>query len=511
MKKSLWILFYCLIFSLLIYNSFSYLDPDFGWHLRFGEIIAQTKSLPHDQIFMWTLENKTWVDHEWLANLVIYVIWSVGGYITLSLIFALLPTLTLYIINRHLFKYYSFNNLGVIVLAIIELLLILTASGHLGIRVQEVTLLAIALLIIKLDQNNFSEKKTPPWWLPLFFYGWACLHGGFLFGLVLLCMWTGLQIIFYYLPKFRPKNIAPLPKPVLTQWVIISLLSFFITFITPYGFSLYSFLSDYGDTFYMSHIREWQPPYHPPINYKQIIAILVFISSTASVYFTLKKRSSVFNYIIVGLLLIMASRSMRHFPLLMVIWLVLIAPYYIQAITDRFKPTFPRPIVAVTTLSLLLLIIYALVSTKFNNNPFNSYCNTYPCGAISFLKQHKEYDSRIFNNYDFGGYMIGVAPEIPLFIDGRLSQYPFKGHSILEEYLLFYRKDLVRKKLEEHDIRTVIYKKPKPPSQPNWFEYYILGMSKNNSTEQSFLAYLSTSTNWQRIFEDNVSLIYVKK
>ncbi len=63
MKKLLWALFYLFVFSFLACNSFSYLDPDFGWHLRFGQIIWESRSLPHDQIFMWSLGGQQWVDH----------------------------------------------------------------------------------------------------------------------------------------------------------------------------------------------------------------------------------------------------------------------------------------------------------------------------------------------------------------------------------------------------------------------------------------------------------------
>lgn len=511
MKKILWTLFYCLIFSILLHNSFSYLDPDFGWHLRFGQIIWDTKSLPHDQIFMWTLWGKTWVDHEWLSNLIIYLIWFVGGYISLSFIFAFLPLLTLFIINRHLFKNYSFNNLGVIVLVISELLLMLSALGHLGIRVQEITLLAVTLLIILLDRITHSKKKTPPWWLPLFFYLWACLHGGFLIGLVLLSIWVGLQIIMIYFPKLAPENTTPLPKQILKQWILISIISFIVTFLTPYGLSLYSFLGEYRDTFYQAHIKEWLSPYSFPLNYKQIIANLVIASSVASVYFALKKKTLLYNCVVVALLLIMAFKSVRHFPLLLVAWLLLIAPYYITSLTDRFKIIFSRLIIVTAVFCTLATTIHILVLTKLNKNPFNSYCNVYPCGTALFLQQHEEYYNHLLNPYNFGGYLIGVAPKIPLFIDGRLPQYSFNNHSILKEYLLIYQKDLVRKKLEEHEIKTVIYEKQKPPPRPNWFEHYILGYSRDRQIEQPLLAYISASPGWQKVFEDNVSLVYVKK
>src|SRR5260221_7996253 len=97
-----WIIFYAFLASVFIANCFGYLDPDFGFHLRIGETIAQNHTVPHDQIYMWTLQGKTWVDHEWLANFFMYELNHIGGYLTVGLFFSLLPLLCLLIFNRYI-------------------------------------------------------------------------------------------------------------------------------------------------------------------------------------------------------------------------------------------------------------------------------------------------------------------------------------------------------------------------------------------------------------------------
>lgn len=511
MKKLLWTLFYLLIFSILVYNSFSYLDPDFGWHLRFGEVVWKTLSVPHDQMFMWPIAGQEWVDHEWLANLKIYWLWSIGGYILVTLSFALIPLATIALINYYLFTTFLKTERSQILLAILEIIILLIMRPHLGIRVQEVTLLGVAILLILLSQYNLKKRLTPPWWLPIFFYLWACLHAGFLFGLLILCSWLVVQVGLYYIPNIFPKKLTPLPKPLLLQWLLISGLSFIATLTTPYGFSLYDFLSGYQDTYYQTKIKEWLSPYVFPLHYGQIIFDLIVISSTMALYLIRGKKDLIFNYLVTGILLIMATKSVRHFPLLMVAWLILILPYLIPEIAKRITIPLHRHLKLGAALCLGIISLYALLSARWTTKPFTTYCTVYACEAVQFLKQHPQYTNRLLNPYNMGGYMIGVSPEIPLFIDGRLPQYQFGSHSILEEYYQFFNSDLLRKKLDQHEIKSVFYQKPTSAPQPDWFESYFLGYQRIQPLPSNLLTYLHSSSDWENVYEDDKSLIFIKK
>ncbi len=512
MKKFGWILFYVFIFSLLIFNSFSYLDPDFGWHLRFGEIIWQTKNLPHDQIFLWTLEGKTWVDHEWLANLLMYGIWSLGGYMLVSVIFALIPLLTIFVINNYLFTNFFKTTETRVVTALFETVAVVAMLPHLGVRIQEVTLLATSLLLITLTLSFKDRKNLLPWWLPVFFYFWACLHAGFFIGLLILFIWMCCEILLYYVPSIQKFGLQPLSKNLLHYSILICGLSFIFTLITPYGLTLYHFLFDYRDTFYQSHIQEWLSPFVFPIHYKQIGLNLLVITSFSGVVFSLRKKIPLFVYCIIALLVVMAFKSIRHFPLLMVAWFILVFPFFLSELTNKINFTYIKFISQIMFVSLLSLSIYLLVLTKFTTNPFTSYCQVYPCAAAHFLKNNPQITTRLFNSYNFGGYLIGTSPELRLFIDGRLPQYPFNNHSILREYYFFFFPDYSRKKLDEHAISTVLLQKIAPNQKKNWFEKYILGFNPNSSNiHDSLLAHVSTSSNWTKVYEDNISIIFTRK
>ncbi len=512
MKKFGWILFYFFIFSLFIYNSFSYLDPDFGWHLRFGQIIWQTLSLPHDQIFIWPLAGKTWVDHEWLANVLLYILWAIGGYILVTIVFAITPVLTLFVINRYLFTNFIITIESRVITATLETLAILAMLPHLGIRIQEVTLLATSILLITLVSSLTNRKKLIPWWLPVFFYFWACLHGGFFIGLVFLFFWICSEILLYYFPSLQKFGLLPLSKKILYYSVIVCTLSFIFTLLTPYGLSLYHFMFDYRDTFYQSHIQEWISPFVFPFNYPQISLIILVVISFIGTVFSLRKKIPLCIYIIIALLVYMAIKSVRHFPLLMVAWLILVFPFFIPELTERIKFTFNKAISLLLLFVLLSISIYLLLLAKDTTKPFASYCKIYPCGAAIFLKNNPQYTKHLFNSYNFGGYLIGSSPELRLFIDGRLPQYTLHNHSILKEYYFFFNPDYGRQKLDEYNISTVLLQKNQPKPTINWFEKFFLGYKQENFQSSNFLlSHLTSSSNWIKVYEDNVSIIFVRK
>ena len=154
--KIFWLLFYILIFFLLLHNSFSYLDPDLGWHLKAGENIIETGSLPHINNYNYTLQGKHWVDHEWLIDVFSFWIYDNFGYIALSVFFALLTVLTLAIWHLFIQKNYLKNKRGLIFVMVFLLWGVFAISPHFGVRMQEITFLNLALLLIILFYyNNF--------------------------------------------------------------------------------------------------------------------------------------------------------------------------------------------------------------------------------------------------------------------------------------------------------------------------------------------------------------------
>ncbi len=508
------ILFYLCIASVLGLNSFGYLDPDFGWHLKVGENIAKTMTVPSDQIYMWSLEGQSWVDHEWLSNLLTYFLWQQGGYIAISLFFILLPVLGLILLNRHVFRYYLKSGLERCVFCAIELGALMGCLPHFGIRLQEFAFVFFIILLIHIDRFRTDANIKHIAWLPLLLLVWAYLHGSYLIGVAITLGWLVYELLLYFWPALRRKlnehTISKKQIIIISSLVIISIAA---TLVTPYGTKLYAFLSDYvSNRYYMSHIQEWRSPFKSPFRYDQIIYTLLVIVFSFAAMLAVKKFPKLWQVVLLIMLLLMSARSVRHFPLWVVISLLFAVPHIIvPALAGRRIP-YPRTCFTLIMLGLLAISYTSYSSTRFTNDPFNSYCNKYPCAAIQFLREHPEYQKlRIFNNYGWGGYIIGVWPEQRLFVDGRLPQYPFNNRTILEEYNDFFNKDLTVKKLEEHKIEMVIFKPRGDNYKPDFIERFIF-MRTEQVYKNELVDYLNANnSSWKVVFEDSIAKIWVKQ
>ncbi len=78
----------------------------------------------------------------------------------------------------------------------------------------------------------------------------------------------------------------------------------------------------------------------------------------------------------------------------------------------------------------------------------------FPAGAVAFLQSHPP-SGRIFNHYDWGGYLIyKLYPSTPVFIDGRADLY---GKELLDQFADTYQfKGAWQQTLQRWRVDTVI-------------------------------------------------------
>ena len=526
-KISLWLLFYLIIALVLLVNSYNYMDADLGWHLMVGNEIIQDGNVPHVNCYNYTIKSENWVDHEWLMNLIMALIFNSLGYLSLTLFFVLIIIATLILQNIFIKKFFS--NKALIYVALIQLFGIYAMRPHLGIRVQEISLLMITLLffiIFTYEKNN--KIKYLPWLVPLF-YLWSNMHGSFLIGFFIIGLWIGLDIVLAIYKWFKYKKLSH-PRKLLVL-LFFTFLSFVSTLLTPYKTELYSFLLGYRDSFYLTHIEEWLPIFYIPINYWKIsylavftgLLILIFIDKKKIVDLSIKesrknniKKIPLWFWFLNAFFFVMSIKSKRHFPLFFVssIPLMFSMAIYLFGIPKIFnKNKFLIPKYIIIFLLFLALIVFQANKLKVTNNPFDSYCKENPCGAVKFLKENDQYKNlRLFNLYGWGGYLIWAWPGKELFIDGRLPQFSYNGHTMLAEYYEFMDKEKIEQKLDEHEIEMLLIKSKYLPIKLNWFEKHILllNQEKLNDNKYHLREYLDANEAWESVFDDGISVVYVK-
>ena len=86
MHKFLKYILIALGFVIALSISSSVIDPDFSWHLLFGQHFWQAGIFPYADTATFTFFGQTWINHEWGTGIIFWLIYSRVGYFALLLI-----------------------------------------------------------------------------------------------------------------------------------------------------------------------------------------------------------------------------------------------------------------------------------------------------------------------------------------------------------------------------------------------------------------------------------------
>ncbi len=159
-------------------------NPDLWWHLKIGEVIWNTRSLPSSDHFSFTVSGAPWVAHEWLAQVSIYAAYRWGGYRGLMIWMQALGA------SVNLLVYYICWLRSKNALVAFRGGMVAFCFGSVGLLVRPLLLghvfLAAELAILETYRVRRSRWI---WALPALFAVWVNCHGSFIFGLAVLAVY----------------------------------------------------------------------------------------------------------------------------------------------------------------------------------------------------------------------------------------------------------------------------------------------------------------------------------
>ena len=162
---------------------FPIVTPDVWWHLATGRAVADS-GIPRTDLFSWTLGDRPWLAHEWLADLVLHAASGAGGLLGVVALRAALLLAAACLAYRAARLHAS----------LLVALPLAAAAGFVSQRnwldrPQLWSYALAALLLLVLERDRLRPTRFV-YALPLLFALWVNLHGGFMLGLVLLVLWT---------------------------------------------------------------------------------------------------------------------------------------------------------------------------------------------------------------------------------------------------------------------------------------------------------------------------------
>jgi hypothetical protein len=525
-----WVFFYLFIFCLLVRFGFSYLDPDLGWHLQVGRETLISHQVPITNHYNYTFTGN-WVDHEWLSNVLLFKAYEGLGYPVIVFLFALIIVGVL--IGLNLFIKKRAPSISGLVIAGLQLLGVVAALPHLGVRIQELSWLFLFLILLIIDRYEIKQRPASLLFLLPLMYFWACLHGSFLIGFFLIFAWIGVKIVELvakrYFPTWPIDQSRRLSFKKIAIFGFFGLLTILVTLLTPYRLELYSFLGGYANTAYLTKIQEWLSQFFYPFFYWQLFYLaLAVLALLAYLYEAIRhklKKINLWALFLVLVFTVLAFKSRRHFPLMFVATLPFVATVYGEIIRSlvvmrKDNPTSnkPRRVYPVWLgfyifFCLVLAISWQVINIRLVTDPFKYFCRDYPCGAYEFLNTHPEYqDNNIFNYYGWGGYLIWRLPNKKLFIDGRLPQVEYAGRTFLEEYTDFYKSDgQTAERLAKYNIKLVLMPASEPVIKAKRWEQILFALPNRPLTGPNYLReYLLSSKAWRLVYYDKTAIIFIK-
>jgi hypothetical protein len=156
-------------------------DPDLWLHLKVGETIWQTRTIPGHDLFSYTASGQAYPAHEWLGQLMMYVFYRMGGYVGVMLWLCVLASAVvvgLYV----LCALYSGDHMAGLIGAAVGWFF-----GTVGFTPRPALLgflfLVLELLLLELGR---TRSRRWLWGLPPLFALWVNCHGSFYIGLGVL-------------------------------------------------------------------------------------------------------------------------------------------------------------------------------------------------------------------------------------------------------------------------------------------------------------------------------------
>jgi hypothetical protein len=474
------------------------IDGDVWWHIRAGEEVLRTGSPARADTWSIVGAGRPWVSQDWLANVILAAGNSLGpwGETALSLLFGGAAVLAFWILWRAIAL--RVPRIGW-VSRVVWLSVGLALGGPvMGVRVQVLDLLMAAIVVWICWRYLVDTRRRWLIGLPLVAAVWANLHAGWL----LLFLIGGAVLVGEAVDRAlrrEPGGVPPLSWSQQRDLALAMLAAVAALALNPNGVGLYGYpFYTLGITALSRYVMEWFPASFGDL-FGQMLAAFVALGVLPALVFGRRRLRTADALVLVGLCL-MAWRAIRFLlilgPIGAAIVALVLAPVISQtAFGRRFERILARlsgpPIAARgwwhAGLAALLVVLGVSISLLRVSPPAQAaeIARVLPAQATTWLDQHPQ-GTRLFNRYEWGGYLGEHRPSQLVFMDGRADVY---GDALLRMYVSIISVDGDPQViLDRYRIDHAVF----PPDTP-------------------LAAWFDASRRWERVYADATAAIWVRR
>ncbi len=467
------VVFVAVFLCFILVNADKIHDPDMWWHLKAGQYIFDHGSVPKADFYSFSNAGHEWIAHEWGSELLYYTsykLWKFRGLFLVNIVFL---SLAYSVFGRLI---YTRCNRDLTVTTAVLVICTVFSSLFWVFRPHLLAYLFFISYIFILEL--YARGKNLLWLLPVMMVLWVNMHGSFIMGIVLICIYlvSGLvSVNFGRLVSHRWSG------PQLKALGLTLLLVIAAILINPNGAKMYYYpVFTLDSKAIIENITEWaSPDFHHPI-FKAFLAYLFLVYSTLIIS---KKPVKLPDLLMIGLFTYLAMFGARNIALFMFVTGPLWAEH-LSGFLARERPI--KQLVAVNWIALAVVVIYGIyafppqmtIDEKVNKERF-------PYNAVQYMKDHNLKGS-LFNEYSWGGYLLWTRyPDNLIFIDGRADTYEDK---VLPEYMRIT-------KLRPDAYKLLLKYNP---------QYILL----SSGSPLNYL--IKAKEDWKIVYQDKVAILYGK-
>lgn len=468
----------CLAFAFVFLSGITKLqDVDIWYHMKAGEYVAQTRSIPHTDVFAVT-PGQEWIAHDWLAELGLYGIYKAAGVNGLILVKALLTTAVFLVLTLLVFKlktdFYAW--LAAFLLTAVML------QERMSARPQMFAFLfmAVFLYLLYSYKNDRARYAKYLFLLPLLELVWANVQPSYLVGIVLAWIFAAAELV----------ETRKTSRLTITALVMVPL-----AFANPFGFGILGVIKEINSPLFSS-VAEFNSPFSA-IYAGRVTSVLFGAALVlGALSFTRNyKRIDLTNLLLFAAFSALAVKGARYISEFGLIFL----PVFCTNLPEE-----PRPAAGPGTLAAVngaVALAVCLAGWLVVRNDFGVYRtglrtfglgvreNYYPVKAVDFIVENA-ISGRMYNDTNFGSYLMWrLYPGQKVFIDGRFGSYPTARY--IEAYSFYFRPGEYLKKYG--------------------IEYCVLSYPTKADITKGLHEYLFRNPDWALVYWDDVALVYLKR
>ena len=462
-------------------------DTDMYWHLRTGQYILETRSVPMVDPFSSTALGAPWVDVHWLSQVILYVTYALASYAGLSLLVAALVVVAFVFVWKQMAG-------GVFIRAFILVLAAATSGAVWTARSQMATFVFTAAVGYLLYLYKWKQIDRL-WVLPIIFVIWANMHGGYIAGFMLIGALLAGEIVNRVLLAIeRSDSAIDNQHLVILTWrrwrklLIVTVISVFALLINPFTIGTWLLpLKTVNIGVLQDFIQEWQSPnfhelFQQPMIWLLLLTLVVIGWSGRKLDATDAVTVALFAYIT-----FLARRNIGLFALVC----APVLSRHADALWQQTRWGARRLSRGSPILNWLLLIVICVAAAIKIAVPLlpstlaKAEQDILPLGAVTWIEQNRP-AREMFNSYNWGGYLLWrLWPQYPVYADGRTDVY---DDTFLREYMSVT--------LAQDDWQAVLDRRN--------VGFIVIEAGGVLDT------FLQRETGWRETYRDKLAVIYVR-